>query len=112
MTRSDNEALADLPELGGGLTPSGIWAMAAPIEHVARRWMTEFMDPGEQSVGALVSVEQVLPRPPATVVTATATLVEVRGRRYVFQVTVRNEAGELLARGTNERAVIAIEPPS
>jgi fluoroacetyl-CoA thioesterase len=109
MTRTETEALAGLTELVAGLAPDGIWAMAAPIEHVARRWMTEFMEAGEQSVGAVVSVEQVLPRPAATIVTATATLVEIRGRRYLFQVSVHNEAGELLASGTNERVVILIE---
>lgn len=110
MTHSESETLAGLTELGGGLSPDGIWAMAAPIEHVARRWMTEFMEAGEQTVGAVVSVEHVLPRPPATVVTATATLIEIRGRRYVFQVLIHNETGQLLASGINERAVIVVEP--
>ncbi len=108
MNRSESEPLEGLTELGAGLSVEGAWAMAAPIEHVARRWMTEFMEPGEQSVGAVVRVEQVLPRPEAAIVTSTATLTEIRGRRYVFEVEVRNERGDLLARGVNERAVIAV----
>ena len=110
MSHSETEPLDGLTELGAGLRLDGIWAMAAPLEHVARKWMTEFMEPGEQSVGALVTVTQVLPRPPARYVTARAILVEIRGRRYVFEVEVRNESGELLAAGRNERAVIAVPP--
>lgn len=110
MIRSETEALNALTELGAGLPLEGAWAMAAPIEHVARRWMTEFVEAGEQSVGAIVRVEQVLPRPTAASVTSTATLTEIRGRRYIFAVEVRSERGDLLARGVNERAVIALTP--
>lgn len=108
MSHGETEALDELTEAGAGLALGGIWAMAAPLEHAARRWMTEFMEPGEQSVGAVVTVEQVLPRPAARTVTATATLSEIRGRRYIFDVLIHNEAGELLASGRNERAVIAV----
>ena len=108
MSHSETEPLAGLTETDGGLPLDGIWAMAAPLEHAARMWMTEFMEPGEQSVGALVRIEQMLPRPSAHTVTATAMLTEIRGRRYVFDVKIRNETGELLATGRNERAVISV----
>jgi predicted thioesterase len=110
MSHSETEPLAGLTEVGGGLPLDGIWAMAAPLEHAARMWMSEFMEPGEQSVGALVSIEQMLPRPSARTVTATAILTEIRGRRYVFDVEIHNESGELLATGRNERAVISVPP--
>ncbi|MHB8575986.1 MAG: thioesterase, FlK family [Dehalococcoidia bacterium] len=106
QTRTDRESLADLMELGAGLSPDGIWALVALLEHVARRWMSEFMEPGEQSVGAIVRVEQILPRPAATLVVSDATLNQVRGRRYGFDVVLRNEAGELLGSGYNERVAI------
>jgi fluoroacetyl-CoA thioesterase len=110
MPHSETEPLAGLTEVGGGLPLDGIWATAAPLEHAARMWMSEFMEPGEQSVGALVSIEQMLPRPSAHTVTATAILTEIRGRRYVFDVEIHNESGELLATGRNERAVISVPP--
>ncbi len=105
-----SEPLSGLAEASAGLPLDGIWTLAAPMEHAARIWMTRYMEPGEQSVGALVALEQVLPRPSAATVTATATLSEIRGRRYVFSIDVRNESGDLLAHGRNERAVIAVAP--
>lgn len=106
--RSESEALSDLTEAAAGFARDGIWALVAVLEHVARRWLTEFMEPGEQSVGARVAIARVWPPPAAEVITATATLRERRGRRYVFDVDLRNERGELIASGSNERAVIAV----
>src|SRR5436853_2137932 len=93
QTRSETEAVAALTELAAGLTPEGIWVLVATLEHVARRWMSEFMEPGEQSVGASVCVERVLPAPTSDRITSTATLREVSGRRYVFDVELRSESG-------------------
>ncbi len=107
-SHTEVEALADLTELAAGFPIDGLWALVALLEHAARKWMTAFMEPGEQSVGARVAIERAMPRPEAEVVTTVATLRELRGRRYVFDVELRNEGGELLARGTNERAVIAV----
>ncbi|HEY7294801.1 MAG TPA: hypothetical protein VH916_07150, partial [Dehalococcoidia bacterium] len=98
----------DLTELAAGFPIDGLWALVALLEHAARKWMTEFMEPGEQSVGARVTIERAQPLRVAAVVTTTAILRELRGRRYVFDVELRDERGELLARGTNERAVIAV----
>ena len=108
QTRTEREALSDLTEAAAGFALDGIWALVAVLEHVARRWMTEFMEPGEQSVGARVTLTRVWPPLVAAVITSTATLREVRGRRYVFDVELRDERGDLIASGSNERAVIAV----
>jgi len=107
-THSEVEALTDLTELAAGFPIDGLWALVALLEHAARKWMTAFMEPGEQSVGARVTIARATPQPAADVVTTTATLRELRGRRYIFDVELRNVAGELIARGTNERAVIGV----
>ncbi len=105
--RTESERLSDLHEAAGGLPLDGIWALAAVLEHVARRWMTEFMEPGEQSVGARVHVERRAP-PCSDLLVASATLREISGRRFLFDVELRDEAGSLVATGWNERAVIAV----
>jgi predicted thioesterase len=104
----ETEALAVLTETAAGLTLDGIWALVALLEHAARRWMTEFMEPGEQSVGTRVAVRRCLPAPHADTVRTTATLCEIRGRRYIFDVELRTNSGELIASGSNERAVVAV----
>lgn len=104
---SETEAIADLTERAAGFPDDGLWALVALLEHAARRWMTLFMEPGEQSVGARVTITRAGARP-AGAITSTATLRELRGRRYIFDVELRDERGELLATGTNERAVINV----
>ncbi|HZQ38832.1 MAG TPA: hypothetical protein VFD32_23105, partial [Dehalococcoidia bacterium] len=98
---------ADLTELAAGFPSDGLWALVALLEHAARKWMTLFMEQGEQSVGARVTISRtgIWPVGP---ITSTATLRELRGRRYIFDVELRDARGELLASGTNERAVIAV----
>ena len=101
------EAIADLTELAAGFPIDGLWALVALLEHAARKWMTAFMEPGEQSVGARVTIARAQVRS-AALITSTATLRELRGRRYVFDVELRDERGELIATGANERAVISV----
>src|SRR5258708_29708107 len=90
----ERERLSDLHELQAGLPIDGIWAMVAILEHAPRKWLTTLMDEGEQSVGVSVRLEQVVPRPDGDEVVTTATLREMRGRRYVFEVVVQNAAGD------------------
>jgi predicted thioesterase len=111
QSRTYVEALADLTETAAGLPLDGIWALVATLEHAARRWMTEFMEADEQSVGTRVTIELALPRPPVARVRTTVTLREVRGRRFSFDAVLHNEQGEALAAGSNERALIAIPAP-
>ncbi len=106
-SHSESEAVADLTELAAGFPSDGLWTLVALLEHAARKWMTLYMEPGEQSVGARVTIARASRRPAATV-TSTATLRELRGRRYIFDVELRDERGELIASGSNERAVIGV----
>jgi predicted thioesterase len=106
-SHSETEAVAGLTELAAGFPSDGLWTLVALLEHAARKWMTLFMEPGEQSVGARVTIRRTSMRP-AAIVTSTATLRELRGRRYIFDVELHDEQGELLASGTNERAVISV----
>jgi predicted thioesterase len=107
--RSESERLRDLHEAAGGLPLDGIWALVAVLEHVARRWMSEYMEPGEQSVGARVHVER-RGAPCSDLLVSTAILREVNGRRYLFDVELRDETGALVATGWNERSLISVRP--
>lgn len=106
-THNETEAIADLTELAAGFPSDGLWTLVALLEHAARKWMSLFMEPGEQSVGARVTIARSAAGP-AERITSTATLRELRGRRYIFAVELRDERGALIASGTNERAVISV----
>ncbi|NNJ91781.1 MAG: thioesterase family protein [Gammaproteobacteria bacterium] len=64
--------------------------------------------PAEQSVGTHINVSHEAATPPGLEVTATVELVEVDGRRLVFNVEAHDNAGRI-ARGTHERFVIIKE---
>jgi predicted thioesterase len=85
-------------------TPS----MIQLIEGTCVKLMTRFIEPGEQSVGYRVDVKHLAPTVIGKRVTATVTLREVNGRRYVFDTRVVNEDGVTIGEGTHERALIEI----
>jgi len=100
------ETAESIRALGGGAPGVMLADLAGTMERTARRWLTEFCEEEEQSVGVHVCIE----RPPglaeAERITATAVLREVEGRRYLFDVTAVNERGEPVASGTHERRII------
>ena len=61
--------------------------------------------PEEQTVGTHVDVSHLAATPPGCSVTAKVRLVEVDGRRLVFEVEARDDF-DLIARGRHERFVI------
>lgn len=79
------------------------------IEWACIRVIAPHLDwPREQSVGTHVSVSHEVATPPGLEVTAWVKLVEVDGRRLVFEVKVSDEAG-VIGRGTHERHVVDAE---
>jgi fluoroacetyl-CoA thioesterase len=80
--------------------------LAGTMERTARKWLTEYCEEEEQSVGVMVCIERAPGMPDAEQITATAVLRAIDGRRYVFDVTAVNERGEQVAGGTHERRVI------
>lgn len=92
--------------MGGAPPTYWIGDIAGTMERTARRWLTAFVDEGEQTVGVRVCVSRAEPLAGGERIVATATLVRVEGRRYHFDVVARNEHGEELAHGTHERALI------
>jgi fluoroacetyl-CoA thioesterase len=61
--------------------------------------------PTEQSVGTHIDVSHLSATPPGLTVTATAKLVEVDGRRLVFEVEAHDDV-DTICRGRHERFVI------
>ena len=61
--------------------------------------------PAEQSVGTLVNVSHTAATPPGLEFTAKVKLIEIDGRRLVFEVEA-HDGVDPIARGTHERFVI------
>ncbi len=102
VVRETNTALA----MGSGslhvfATPS----MIALMEQAACNAVAACLDEESTSVGTLVNITHDAATAPGKKVTATATLVEVEGRKLVFEVTAADEDKQI-GKGRHERFII------
>ena len=89
---------------------TGVDVLATPMvammfEAAATDALSPVMKETEISVGTWISVRHLKPTPPGISVTATVTLRELKGVRYLFDVEVHDEV-EKVAEGNIERAII------
>jgi fluoroacetyl-CoA thioesterase len=92
----------------GGVRVFGTPMMIGLMENAAWRLVQPHLGEGETTVGALVNVRHLAATPVGDTVTATAELVEIAGRRLVFQVSAR-DSRQVIGEGTHERAIISLE---
>ena len=102
VVRETNTALA----MGSGslhvfATPS----MIALMEQAACNAVAACLDEESTSVGTLVNVTHDAATGMGKKVTATATLVEVQGRKLVFEVTAADKDKQI-GKGTHERFIV------
>ena len=55
-----------------------------------------------------MNIDHIKASPLGAMITATAELIEIDGRRYVFAVSARDEAGEIVV-GTHERFSVNVD---
>lgn len=80
--------------------------MVGLLEWACIRCVNPHIDwPTEQTVGTHINVSHQAATPPGLEVTATVELVEVDGKRLVFQVEA-HDGVDVISRGTHERVVI------
>lgn len=92
--------------LGSGDVPVlGTPAILALVEAAAVAAVAGSLEAGTTTVGASVELQHVAPTSVGSVVTATAGLTEVTGRRLSFTFEVTDPAGPI-ARGILERALV------
>lgn len=80
-------------------------AMIALLEGAAVEALRSYLLDGQTSVGTTVNIKHVAATPVGMMVTATAKLKEVDGRRLVFEVSASDEV-ELIGEGTHERFIV------
>jgi predicted thioesterase len=94
------------PKLGSGRAPVfGSPAMVALIEAAAVACVEDQLADGQETLGIHLDVEHIAATPASLVVTATAELIEVAGRKLVFKVEAR-DARELIGRGRHTRVIV------
>lgn len=83
-------------------------AMAVLMEKAAVRAVAEHLAPGQGTVGSHLDVSHLAPTPVGMSVRASAKLVQVEGRRLLFEVSAEDVSG-VVGRGTHERVVINLD---
>ncbi|MGH2710755.1 MAG: thioesterase family protein [Actinomycetota bacterium] len=95
--------------LGSGDVPVlGTPAVLALVEAAAVASVADAVEATQTTVGTSVELEHVAPTPVGARITATASLVEVDGRRLRFTFEVTDPAGPV-ARGSHRRVVVERE---
>ncbi len=88
----------------------GIEVLATPVvvgwlEDAAIHAVLPYLEPGQGSVGTMVSMKHLAATPAGMMVRATATVKVVDGRRILFAVEAHDEK-EKIAEGEHERFVV------
>lgn len=86
-------------------TPSMIGLM----ERTCVELLTPFMDENEQTVGFHVDVKHLAPTRIGQSVTITATLLEIKDKRFRFAVEAMNDQGVKVGEGIHRRALINVK---
>ena len=78
--------------------------MVSDVEYACRDFLLAHLDPGEDSVGAHVSIDHLAPTPMGLTVTIELKVVEVDRRKVVFSFSAKDI--EEVGRGTHVRFVV------
>jgi len=79
--------------------------MVSDVEYACRDWLLEHLDPGEDSVGAHVSIDHLAATPLGLEVKIEAKVVEIDRRKVVFEFSVTDPV-EQCGRGKHVRFVV------
>jgi fluoroacetyl-CoA thioesterase len=79
--------------------------MVSDVEYTCRDFLLQHLDPGEDSVGAHVSIDHLAATPLGLKVTIDAKIVDVDRRRVTFEFSVRDPIEEC-GRGKHVRFVV------
>src|SRR5688572_32999437 len=79
--------------------------MVSDVEYTCRDFLLQHLDPGEDSVGAHVSIDHLAATPLGLKVTIEAKIVEVDRRKVTFEFTV-HDLVEQCGRGKHVRFVV------
>src|SRR5258705_9086446 len=79
--------------------------MVSDVEYTCRDFLLEHLDPGEDSVGAHVSIDHLAPTPLGLQVSIEIKILEVEKRRIKFEFSVKDPVEEA-GRGTHVRFIV------
>lgn len=82
--------------------------MVALMEKAAVNALVDFLDEGETTVGTGINIAHISASPIGMEITATAEVIDVKGREITFKLSVSDSVG-LIGEGTHTRFVVDAE---
>ena len=79
--------------------------MVSDVEYTCRDMLLEHLDPGEDSVGAHVSIDHLAPTPMGLAVTVEVRITEIDRRKVTWEFSVKDPVEEV-GRGKHVRFVV------
>jgi len=106
------EIVPDLSHTAAAVGNVGVEVVGTPflvgyLEIAAHRAILPFCDEGEATVGTRIEVDHLAPGLPGRKTVAEAKVVEVDGRRVLFEVELR-QGERLLMKGRHGRAIVQL----
>lgn len=102
------ENLTALKMKSGTLSVFATPAMAALMEETAYKSVEEFLGEGEGTVGSALNITHSSPSPIGAKITCESTLTGIEGKKLVFHVIAKDEAG-IIGEGEHIRFIINSE---
>ena len=81
-------------------------AMIALMEQTAWQSVTPYLEEGQGTVGIRLEISHDAPTPLGMEVSSESELVEIDGRRLVFEVVAKDALGTIIGKGHHERFII------
>jgi len=78
------------------------------IEWACMEALAPYLEEGERTVGTMINVTHSAATPPGMQVTAQVRLLEVTGKRTLWEVEVHDEV-DLISKGTHERFTVKLD---
>ena len=105
-----NDLASSISAEGGDHFPAVLATarMIALMETAAARVLQPLLGPGELSVGVTVDITHIAPTPPGVLVTANARYTGREDKLFIFEISARDEGGEI-GRGSHKRAIVETE---
>jgi len=95
-------------EYGSGLLP--VYATPALIGFMENTAMQLIELPADSSsVGISINMKHLKASPVGAKITCTATITEIEGRKYCFEIKAIDESGDIIGEALHERFVVNIE---
>ncbi|MFR5876062.1 MAG: thioesterase family protein [Eubacterium sp.] len=103
IVNSTNTAVA---AQSGSLQVFGTPFMIALMEKATCAAVSDFLEDGETTVGTNIDISHLKASGAGAVITATAILDDIDGRKLTFSVTAKEADGTVIGKGTIERFVV------